>query len=105
MLAHLGRAPLASPPAPDFGTGDTVARPVLWAPHNARSDRALRRSLADARFLSMSSVGRRAPFAMGEDVSGAAFLFVAAWGNLQDILAVKMAAPAWWNRARLRQRK
>ena len=75
MLAHLGRAPLASPPAPDFGTGDAVARPVLWAPHNARSDRALRRSLADARCLSMSSVGRRAPFAMAEDV------IVAVWSR------------------------
>ena len=105
MLAQLGRAPLASLPAPAFGTGDAVARPVLWAPHNVLSDRELRRSLAYARFLSMSSVGRRSPFAMAEDVAGAAFLFAAAWGNLQEILAVKMASPAWWKRARLHQRK
>ena len=105
MLAHLGRSPLASPPAPAFGTGTAVARPVLWAPHNVCSDRALRRSLEDARFLYMSSVGRRSPFAMAEDVAGAEFLFAAAWGNLQEILAVKTVSPAWWNRARRRQQK
>ena len=105
MLDQLGRAPLASLPAPDFGTGTAVARPLLWAPHNVCLDGELRRSSADARVLSMSSVRRRAPFAMAEDVAGTALLFAAAWGNLQEILAVKTASPAWWNRARRRQQK
>ena len=105
MLDQLGRSPLASPPAPDFGTGTAVARPLLWSPHNVCLDGALRRSSADARVLSMSPVGRRAPFAMAEDVAGAAFLFAADWGNLQEILTVKTAAPAWWNGARRRQRQ
>ena len=58
-------------------------------------DEALRRSSADALVLFMSSVGRQAPSTTAEDVAGAALLFAAAWGNLQEILAVKTVSPAW----------
>ena len=101
----LGRSPPVSPPVPAFRTGAAVARPLLQAPCNVRLDGALRRSLSDARVPSLSSVGCRPPFAMVEDAAGATFLFAAARGNLPEILAVKMAAPVWWNRARRRQQR
>ena len=82
MAEQLGRAPLVSPPAPAFGIGAVVARPLLWAPLNIRSDEALCHSLAGARVTSLPSVSRQAPFAMAEDAAGAAFLFAAAWGKL-----------------------
>ena len=64
MAAHFGRALLTPPPAPDFGTGVAAARTLLRAPCNMCLDRSLRRSLSGARFPSLSSVGRRGPFAI-----------------------------------------
>ena len=93
MVAQFERAPLASPPTPAFVTGDVVARPLLWAPHNVRSDGLPRRSLAGARVLSLSSVRRRAPIVMAEDAADAAFIFAAARGNFSEILTVGNGAP------------
>ena len=80
-------------PAPSFGTGTASARPLLRAPHNLRLDGMLSRSLSGARVTSPYSVGRWAPFAMAEDVSGTAFIFVASWGHLPDILDVENGGP------------
>ena len=88
MAAQFRWAPLASPPAPDLGNGAALTRPLLREPRNVRLDGMLILSLPGARVLSHSSVRRRAPFAMAEDVSGAAFLFATARGNLQEILIV-----------------
>ena len=93
MLDQLGRAPLASPLAPFFGTGASVYRPLLRAPRNVRSDGVQHRSSAGARVLSPSSVGLRDPFVMVEDAAGAAFIFSAARGNLLEILIVENGVP------------
>ena len=93
MAAHLGRAPLASPPAPALGAGAAVARILLLVPHNMRSDGVLHHSSAGARFTSASSVGCQSPFAMAEDADDAVFLFAAARGNLSDILTVENGGP------------
>ena len=105
MADQFGQAPLASPTAPDLGNGAALTRPLLRAPHNLRLDGMLSRSLSGARVPSSSSVGPQAPFTMVEDVAGAAFLFAADWGHLLEILVGEMAAPAWWNQARRRQRR
>ena len=57
-------------------------------------DGTLSRSSSGAWVLSPSSVGRRSPFAMPEDVSGAAFLFSAARGHLMEILVVENGGPS-----------
>ena len=88
MVAQLGWALLASPPVLDFGTGASVARPLLGAPRNVRSYRVPRRSSSGARVLSLSYVRHQAPFVMAEDAAGAALIFAATWGNLLEILAV-----------------
>ena len=93
MAAQFGRAPLTFPPAPDLGNGAALTRPLLQAPRNVRLDGTLSRSLSGARVTSPYSVGRWAPFAMAEDVSGTAFIFVASWGHLPDILVVENGGP------------
>ena len=93
MSAQFGRAPLTSPPAPDFGTGPASARPLLQAPHNVRLNGTLICSLAGAQFPSLSSVRRRSPFVMAEYAAGDAFLFSAAWGHLLEIFDVKNGGP------------
>ena len=69
MAAQVGRAPLASLPSPDLGKGAALTRPLLQAPRNLRLDGTLSRSSSGARVMSPSSVGRRSPFAMSEDVA------------------------------------
>ena len=91
MASQFGRAPLASPPFTDLVNGAALTRLLLQAPRNVRLDGTLSRSLAGARVP--SSVRRRAPFAMGEDVAGTAFPFAAARGHLPDILVVENGGP------------
>ena len=55
MEARFGRAPLASPPAPNFGTVVVSSRTFPQAPHNVRLYGTLSRSLADSWVLSLSS--------------------------------------------------
>ena len=69
MAAQFGRAPLASLPSPDLGNDAALTRPLLQAPHNLRLDGTLSRSSSGARVMSPSSIGRRSPFAMSEDVA------------------------------------
>ena len=73
MAAQFRWALFASPPAPAFGTGAALARPLLQAPHNVRLDGMLSRSSTGAQVLYPSSVGSWDPFAMAEDVVTAAF--------------------------------
>ena len=75
MVAQFRRLPLASPPAPAFGTGAAAARPLLRAPHNVRSDRTLRHSSAGARVPYLSLVGLLCSSTMADDTAGATRLF------------------------------
>ena len=93
MAAQLGRAPLASPPAPALGTSAAVARTLLRLPRNMRSDRVLRPSSAGDRFKSTSSFGRWSPFAIAEDSADSAFLFAATQCNHLEILTVENGGP------------
>ena len=94
MATQFGRAPLVSLPSPDLGNGAALTRPLLQAPRNVRLDGTLSRSSSGAWVLSPSSVRRCYPFAMSEDVAGAAFLFSAAWGHLPEILVVENGGPS-----------
>ena len=92
MAAQFGRAPLASLPAPALGTSAASARPLLQAPHNVRLDGMLRRFFEGTQVPYPSSVGRRYPFTMAEDVAGAVLFFVAAQGLL-EIMIVENGGP------------
>ena len=78
MVAQLGRAPIASPPAPDFSTGTAVISSCRLAPHKVHSDRVPRLSSAGAQVPTLSSIGCRGPLAMALDAAGAAFLLAVA---------------------------
>ena len=93
MASKLGRALLASLPAPAIGTGDAVARPLLWDPHNEHSDRTLRRSSKGARVLSPSFVGLLCSSMMTDNTACAARIFTTAQGNLLEILDVQKWRP------------
>ena len=93
MAAEFGRALLASPPSPAFGTSAALARPLQQAPHNVRLDGLLSRSSAGAKLPYPSSFGRQKTFTMVEDVVGAVLLFSAAWGHLLEILVVENVGP------------
>ena len=84
---------IASPPAPDIGTGAASAKPLLQAPHNVCLDEPLSHSLVGTCVLSLSSCGRRSPFAIAEDVSDAVLFFAAAQGHLPEILVVENGGP------------
>ena len=86
MVAWLGRAPLAFPPMPDFGTGATAIRTRHRAPLYVRSSRVPRLSSADARVPTPSSIGRQGFLAMAVGATGAAFLLAAVKENLSNIL-------------------
>ena len=77
METQFGRAPLASPLALAFRTGDASGRPLLQTPRNMHLEVTLSLSSEGARVPSPFYVGRRSPFAMTVDVSGTAFLFAA----------------------------
>ena len=65
MASQFGRAPLMSPPALALGAGAALDRTLLQSPRNVRLYGSLRCSLAGARDPYLSSVRRRASFAMG----------------------------------------
>ena len=93
MADQFGQAPLVSPLAQYFKTCAVATRPLLRAPHNLGLVRTLHHSLAGARVLSLSSVGRQGPFMMADDSTGAALLFAAAQDNLLDIVAEENSVP------------
>ena len=93
MESQFWRAPLASPPAQNLGTGVASARPLPQAPHNVRLDGTLRRSKAGSKVLSMSSVGLQSPFEMSEAIAGAEFLHAAVQIHLPEILDVENGSP------------
>ena len=68
--------------------------PHLQATFNVRLDGRLSCSSSGAWVLSPSSVGRRYPFVMLEDVAGAAFLFSAARVHFPEILVVENGGPS-----------
>ena len=70
--AQFGQSPLASIPAPAFGTDAVLAITPLRAFHNVRLKGTLIRPWEDARVPSPSSVGRRGPFPMAREVDGTA---------------------------------
>ena len=88
MAAQFGRVPLASPLAPDFGTGAASAIPLLQTPFNVSLEGTLSRLLSGVRVPPLSSVGHPALFAMAGDVTRAEFLFAAARAHLPDIFVV-----------------
>ena len=93
MLAHLGRAPLVTPPALDFGNLAASYQPHPQAPFNVRFEGTLSYSSACARVPAPSSVRHRSPFVMAGDIAGVALLFFTAQGHLPEILVVKNSGP------------
>ena len=61
IVSQLRRAPLASPPAPAFGTGAAVVISRRLAPHNVSYDGVSCLSSAGARFRPCPPLGVRAP--------------------------------------------
>ena len=86
MVDQLRRAPLASLPAPAFGTGATAVGSRRLAPHNVRPNGVTHLSSAGARVPTPSSVGRRGPLAMAFGAAGTAFLLAAVCREISDIL-------------------
>ena len=80
--AQFGRALITSPPAPAFETGAAVARPLLGAPRNVRSDGTLRRSSAGARVPYPSFVGILVYLTIATDATGAARLLAFTQDNI-----------------------
>ena len=73
MVAQLGQAPLASPPAPAFGNSAAPVSSCRLAPRNMRSDGVIRLSSAGEQVPTPSSARHRGPLEMALGAAGAAF--------------------------------